>query len=188
MAGWATPSAVGEVPAPIAWVRDFVNTTDRETGTDDIATPAQLAAYLHALGWLSGDQEATGSDVELAHRLRRGLRRALELNHDDVQTSVPELDAVLSELPLRLGWSEPEPRLVPAGSGVGGALGGIVVGVTEALAGRTWRRLKICAADDCAWAYYDASKNRARNWCEYGCGNRIKVRAYRERRRAAAGL
>jgi predicted RNA-binding Zn ribbon-like protein len=169
-------------------VRDFVNTTDRETGTDDIATPAQLAAYLHALGWLSGDQEATDSDVELAHRLRRGLRRALELNHDDVRTSVPELEAVLSDLPLRLGWSEPEPRLVPAGSGVGGALGRIVAAVTEALAAGTWRRLKICAADDCAWAYYDASKNRARNWCEYGCGNRIKVRAYRERRRASAGL
>jgi predicted RNA-binding Zn ribbon-like protein len=188
VAGWATPSPVGEVPASIACVRDFVNTTDRETGTDDIATPAQLAAFLHASGRLSGGQEATESDVELAHRLRRGLRRALELNHDDERTSVPELDAALSELPLRLGWSQAEPRLVPAGSGVGGALGGIVVAVTEALAEGTWRRLKICAADDCAWAYYDASKNRARNWCEYGCGNRIKVRAYRERRRAASSL
>lgn len=188
MAGWATPSAVGEVPAPIACVRDFVNTTDRETGTDDIATPAQLAAYLRASGRLSGHQEATDADVELAHRLRRGLRRALELNHDDVRTGAPDLDAALGELPLRLEWSDSEPRLAPAGSGVGGALGGIVVAVAESLAEGTWRRLKICAADDCAWAYYDASKNRARNWCEYGCGNRIKVRAYRERRRAASGL
>jgi predicted RNA-binding Zn ribbon-like protein len=186
VAGWATPSPVGEVPASITCVRDFVNTTDRETETDDIATPADLAAYLHASGRLSPAQEATESDLELALRLRRGLRRSLELNHDGVRSALPELDAVLRELPLRLSWSDAEPRLAPLGSGVAGALADIVVAAAAAIADGTWRRLKICAADDCAWAYYDASKNRARNWCEYGCGNRIKVRAYRERRRATS--
>nr|WP_238993230.1 CGNR zinc finger domain-containing protein [Nocardioides caldifontis] len=46
----------------------------------------------------------------------------------------------------------------------------------------------MCAADDCAWAYYDhsrnRSRNRSRNWCELGCGNKAKTRAYRERLRA----
>ena len=59
--------------------------------------------------------------------------------------------------------------------------------MNEAVADGTWRRLKICADHECDWAYYDASKNRARNWCEYGCGNRAKVRAYRQRQRATSG-
>ena len=49
-----------------------------------------------------------------------------------------------------------------------------------------WWRLKICASDECEWAYYDHSKNRSRSYCEYGCGNKLKTRAYRARRRAAA--
>ena len=32
----------------------------------------------------------------------------------------------------------------------------------------------------------EVAVRQARNWCEYGCGNRIKVRAYRERRRATS--
>ena len=48
-----------------------------------------------------------------------------------------------------------------------------------------FRGLKICSSDECEWAYYDHSKNRSRHWCEYGCGNRVKTRAYRARRRAA---
>jgi predicted RNA-binding Zn ribbon-like protein len=32
----------------------------------------------------------------------------------------------------------------------------------EAAARAMWWRLKICAADDRAWAYYDHSKNRPR--------------------------
>ena len=48
----------------------------------------------------------------------------------------------------------------------------------------TWWRLKICASDECEWAYYDHSKNRSRQWCEYGCGNRIKSRNFRARQAA----
>jgi predicted RNA-binding Zn ribbon-like protein len=43
-----------------------------------------------------------------------------------------------------------------------------------------------CAADYCAWAFFDATKNRSRAWCEWGCGNRVKTRNYRARRKAAA--
>ena len=48
-----------------------------------------------------------------------------------------------------------------------------------------WWRLKICASDECEWAYYDHSKNRSRNYCEYNCGNKLKTRAYRARQKAA---
>jgi predicted RNA-binding Zn ribbon-like protein len=46
----------------------------------------------------------------------------------------------------------------------------------------SWPRLKACAADNCQWAFYDHSRNHSRVWCSMDvCGNREKVRSYRER-------
>ena len=61
-----------------------------------------------------------------------------------------------------------------------------VVGVVlRAQIDGTWPRLKVCAADDCRWAFYDSSRNRGGNWCKMEiCGNRMKNRSYRARRNA----
>jgi predicted RNA-binding Zn ribbon-like protein len=46
------------------------------------------------------------------------------------------------------------------------------------------RRLKVCANDTCRWAFYDESRNRIRVWCDSTrCGNVMKVRRFRERKR-----
>ncbi len=42
--------------------------------------------------------------------------------------------------------------------------------------------MKECAADNCNWLFYDASRNRSRRWCDMrDCGNRAKVRRFRKR-------
>jgi len=44
--------------------------------------------------------------------------------------------------------------------------------------------LKVCPADTCQWAFYDASRKRSAVWCDMRvCGNRAKVRGFRERTR-----
>lgn len=176
-----------DAPPPIAVVRDFVNTTDHETGGDDLSTPADLARYLRAEGLCSGRRQASDEDLLLAHRLRAGLRRALELNHDGMPASLPELRAALPELPIGLDWSEQGAALRTTADGVLGALARIGLAAHACTVDGIWWRLKICASDDCAWAYFDHSRNRSRNWCEYGCGNKVKTRAYRARQRSAAG-
>jgi predicted RNA-binding Zn ribbon-like protein len=46
-------------------------------------------------------------------------------------------------------------------------------------------RLKACENVDCFWVFYDNSRNRTRRWCDSrGCGNLIKVRRFRAKRRA----
>ena len=171
-----------EAPRVIAVVRDFVNTTDHETQTDELVTPAALARYLHAEGLLPASARATSADLRLAVELRRGLRSALELNHVAGAASLPVLEQALARLPVQLGWSGSEVSLVPGATGVRGSLASIGLAAHQAVADGSWWRLKICASDECEWAYFDHSKNRSRNWCEYGCGNKIKTRAYRARR------
>jgi predicted RNA-binding Zn ribbon-like protein len=171
-----------DVPRPIAVVRDFVNTTDRETGTDELDSAAGLSRYLLAEGLVERPVRATGDDLRRAVALRSGLRRALELNHEGRAESLPMLQAALAGLPVALGWGDDGVVLRPAAVGVSGALASIGLAAQQAAADGIWWRLKICASDECEWAYFDHSKNRSRNWCEYGCGNKVKTRAYRARR------
>jgi predicted RNA-binding Zn ribbon-like protein len=172
------------VPEDVGIVRDFVNTTDHETQTDDLTTPAELTRYLHTAGLLTARSRATGDDLALARTLRAGLRRALELNHDGESGAIPDLDRALARLPIELRWADNTATPIPVRSGVAGALTRIVIAMNQAMAADRWWRLKVCSSDECEWAYYDKSKNRSARWCEYGCGDRIKMRAYRARQKA----
>jgi predicted RNA-binding Zn ribbon-like protein len=182
MAAVDTPSPV--VPADIGVIRDYVNTTDHELGTDDLTTPADLTAYLHRAGLMTKRSRSTDDDLALARQLRAGLRRALQLNHVGESATVPELDAALDRLPLELRWSGDRVALAPTEQGVRGALANVAIAMSNAVADGIWWRLKICSSDECEWAYYDKSKNRSARWCEYGCGDKLKMRAYRARQRA----
>ncbi len=173
-----------DVPAPIAVVRDFVNTTDHETGIDELTAQAELGRYLTREGLLEGNARATADDLALARRLRAGLRKALEANHDGDTEALPELSSALQELPVALAWSREGPTLRTTAGGVRGALAKIGLAAQEAANEGLWWRLKICSHDECEWAYFDHSKNQSRSWCEYGCGNKVKTRAYRARQRA----
>jgi predicted RNA-binding Zn ribbon-like protein len=43
-------------------------------------------------------------------------------------------------------------------------------------------RLHECASDTCGWFFLDLTKNRSLRWCSMnGCGNRDKIRRFRER-------
>lgn len=49
-------------------------------------------------------------------------------------------------------------------------------------------RLKFCHAHDCGWLFIDASRNRSRRWCDMGdCGNRAKVKRFRQTQRRSGG-
>jgi predicted RNA-binding Zn ribbon-like protein len=60
---------------------------------------------------------------------------------------------------------------------VGGALGRVLASVVVASSKGTWARMKICAAEDCRWAYYDHSRSRT---------GRHKTRRYRRKKRSSA--
>jgi predicted RNA-binding Zn ribbon-like protein len=174
------------VPGDIGIVRDFVNTTDHETGIDDISTPAELTRYLHDAGLLERRTRATEADLDLARLLRSGLRHALEMNHSGDSGELPDLDQALAQLPCELRWQGNAAALTPLHGGIAGALTRVVIAMNEAMAADRWWRLKVCSSDECEWAYFDKSKNRSARWCEYGCGDKIKMRAYRARQKASA--
>ena len=183
------------VPPHVELLIAFTNSEDHELDTDDLTTRPQLTQWLFDHGLLERRVAATDGDLALARQLRAGLRDALVANHDG-SLDYSALDTAAAQLPLRLSGSligaqegqlGLQPGLRPVQDGIRGALARVLIAVNSAVADDTWRRLKICSADDCLWAFYDTTKNRSRAWCEWGCGNKAKTRNYRARKKAADG-
>jgi predicted RNA-binding Zn ribbon-like protein len=175
------------VPGHAQLLADFANTLeiDGDQRTESLDSGQALARWLAGRDLLSPAARVTGADLDLALSLRSGLRDVLRAHHDDTADPSPDLDAAAGRLPLRMAFDRGLPRLEPAGrTAVERALGALLVAVAEATADGSWERLKLCASDTCRWAFYDASRNRCRNWCSMNvCGNRQKTRVYRARHR-----
>lgn len=63
-------------------------------------------------------------------------------------------------------------------------LGTIAEAAGELLSSRDLRLVRRCANPDCVLFFYDSTRNHRRQWCAMaGCGNLMKVRAFRRRHR-----
>jgi predicted RNA-binding Zn ribbon-like protein len=179
-------------PAPdeLELVRAFVNTWDAEDDTEALDSPAELTAWLGEHGLLDAGARATTGDHRHAIALREALRALLLANAgmEPEPAAAGVLDAAARRAQLGVGF-DPDGRVhtAPRATGVDGALGRLLAIVAAAQEDGTWPRLKACMADDCQWAYYDRSRNRSAVWCDMQvCGNRQKVRSFRERHRPHA--
>lgn len=176
-------------PGDLELVRGFANTLDVEVGTDELSDEDRFSAWLRKCG-LDAGSRIDSKDLDLARRTRDALRALLEENSG----AEPDASAyeTLSEAGERAGFTlrfggGPEVTLVPSAGGVPGALGVVLSAVSDAVAGGTFERLKICRNEECAWAFYDRAKNRSGKWCDMSvCGNRVKARNYRRRGQQSA--
>ncbi|GAB2940601.1 hypothetical protein GCM10027280_31390 [Micromonospora polyrhachis] len=116
------------------------------------------------------------------------MRAAATANHDKAALPAGVLD-VLNDAVERAGillsftpdryW-----RAMARAEGADGAMGELVLRVTESMTAGTWPRLKVCVSDACHWAFYDTSRAGTGKWCSMRvCGNRAKQEAWRDRRR-----
>ncbi len=174
-------------PGALETVRAFVNTRDVDDDIEELARPADLARWLAEHDLLGGaaSTRATAEDLRHALELREALRAHLFSHHGDPldPAAVATLDAAARRARLTLRFEGPDrTTLEPAAGGADGALGRLLRIVDRAIDEGTWQRLKACPAETCQWAFYDASRNRSAVWCDMRvCGNRAKVRGYRER-------
>jgi predicted RNA-binding Zn ribbon-like protein len=188
------PGEAPTKPAPgeLVLVQQFVNSIELdEEGSDTIADPAGLRAWLAQAGLLEARADLTDDDVTRAQRVREALRALLLANNDGQlePAAIPTLNDAAQRAGLLVRFRDDgDSELAPEASGADGALGRLLGIVYTAMAEGTWPRLKACREDTCQWAFYDRSKNRSGAWCTMEvCGNRNKARAYRERRRPAEG-
>src|SRR5688572_26699594 len=93
---------------------------------------------------------------------REALRRLL-LDKRDPE-AIAALDRFARAAPLVVSLdADGTARLVPAGDDA--LIASLLAVVARAQADGTWERMKVCAAEDCRWAFYDRSRNHSRMWC-----------------------
>ena len=178
---------------------DFINSDWHDylgQGRDEdrLDNPAWMADFLGKWGLAAIDVERPAVRRQLRElrtllsRLALELREGKALNARDLAA----MNAFLDRGPVvrRLGCGEGgyTIRYEAVKSGVSAVLTEIAASFAEMLVDGDPRRIRVCENPDCRWIIYDRSKNRTRRWCEgpTGCGNLIKVRRHRKRKRQKA--
>jgi predicted RNA-binding Zn ribbon-like protein len=176
-------------PQPLYLVQRFINSVDLENGEDELDSPDALREWLAERGLIGAGDAVSDADVERAVDVREGLRSVL-LTHNGLpldEKKIERLDRAVADAGVRVRFRPGgEPELVPDATGVDGAIARLMAIVAAAVERGDWARLKACPREECEWAFYDRSKNRSGRWCQMEvCGNIVKARAFRKRRRAA---
>ena len=180
---------------------DLLNTRGPIEGveTERLGTPSDLLAWLDARGLAQGriaSLQASPAEVSVllteARRLRDELGRALEAFRERKGLSpdaVYGIDRLLrmGSVSRRLQVSGNRATLVEeqTGSALAATLAPVALAAAELLTAADPRRVRRCAASDCAAWFIDTSKGGRRRWCSMAtCGNRAKAAKHRRKRRA----
>ena len=179
---------------------DFLNTLSIDDGVsvEHLLIAADAVAFLAGRGLAHEDalsaQVADAGDRGWLERVRltRSALRALwdaEVEHrvpdaaaigavNAVLREAPRIELVLGEDCCGVGHRH------TADDPTGEALARLVEPFVAAVAAATTGRLRVCANDDCRWAFEDTSRAGRRRWCDMtSCGNVAKARRYRARKK-----
>ena len=173
----------GAAPGRLELVQAFLNTRDLEAGIERLDSPQALTAWLRSRRLLRRSEKAGPADLARALELREGVRAVLRAGDRQATEAGGVLDRAARRARVELRFDRAgRDRLDPSSTGPDQALGQILTALVAARADGTLSRLKTCADPGCEWAFFDHTRNRSGTWCDMAvCGNRAKVRAFRER-------
>jgi predicted RNA-binding Zn ribbon-like protein len=186
---WVSADEDKPAPMPLLHVQAFVNTLDADRGTDLLRDRDVASAWLTDAGLIAPGVAVSDQRLRLAREVREAIRALLRRNSGTGEMTSDQLRTLRT---LAGGYRpgvdvEPDGTVsIAAGGGadLGDGLLGLLLTIRDAQADGTWSRLKLCANPECDWAFYDRSRNRQGSWCTMAaCGNRIKNRHFRARRR-----
>jgi predicted RNA-binding Zn ribbon-like protein len=190
---------------------DFVNTVggradqraytvlrDKLPTFDDLLTWSRLAGLVSQAEVLRLVRRAAGNPKEAAVVLKRAatLREGLYRIFRSVVDGRRTVRNDIAILERELSNARDHERLSPAAGAfewtwddrdaLDRMLWAVSRSAAELLTSEDLSTLRHCGGEECGWMFLDTSRNRSRQWCDMrDCGNRAKVRRFRERRQRA---
>jgi predicted RNA-binding Zn ribbon-like protein len=189
---WVLP----DEPAPVRLMSTIW--ADAEGIHDDLAGPADLDAWLNAVGINCHGAKATQDELRSAIRLRDAVRRLAAHATGDhrpaAASAITDLDeavTVLNEHAAKL----PPPAIAASPSGLRLAKQAPASAVTTSLAGIAQQavallanhkdKLRACHAPGCV--LYFVKTHPRRGWCSVACGNRARAARHYDKIREGRG-
>lgn len=146
-----------------------------------------------AMAGLAPDQEkqpAPNGLLTLARALREGSRAVVEAAAKGTQADLSVINQVIEAgRPLRmLEWATDAQALRiatrPRDNSPASLLAPIAEALVSLVTNETFEFVRQCEAHDCVLLFHDLSKSHRRRWCSMAtCGNRMKVAAFRSRKK-----
>ncbi|MDO7882452.1 CGNR zinc finger domain-containing protein [Salinibacterium soli] len=157
--------------------------TASRSGTDEIATPAQLTALLdeHTYSGRFDRDERELADVQ---QTRDRLRHIWSLDRDDAALEINAMLRDANALPYLVRHDHFDWHLHATDADaplaerirVEAALA-----LADVIRSDETGRMRVCDADDCTGLLLDLSRNGSKRFCSVRCGNRMNQLAFRER-------
>jgi predicted RNA-binding Zn ribbon-like protein len=171
-------------PGELELVRSFLSLHDHSAIDGSTLQPAAAALtwWLRSEELVPADVDVSDEDFAWALEIRDALVETVRENMGAPHATDADtrLNTAAAETGLRPRFNDP--RLVPGVDGVRGAIGRLLGVAFMARLDGSWHRFRLCADPTCTTVFYDHSKNHSAKWCSMQtCGNRNKVRAFRQR-------
>ena len=183
-------SGVNPAPGDLETVRSFLSLHDHAPGIDDSfpPTPDTLERWIRDRGLVDEGEPITDEDLVWGLGVREALMTKIDENagaprdHDAIE----RLNHAAQDTGLQLCFGCEENRLHTEAGGMRGAIGRVLGTAFLADLDGSFHRLRQCQDPTCTAVFFDHSKNHSAKWCSMAvCGNRNKVRKFRERERTA---
>lgn len=169
---------------------DFVGTLKwrrRPEPEEQLDAPPRIGEWARGANLVDDLDPAAAGDLERALAVREALYRTVTTASAGGRP-VPRDRALLNET----AGGSPIPATLTASARVrrhgttAQLLTSVVLDAFDLLAGGQLELVRECEADECTRLFVDSSHGRTRRWCGMAeCGNRAKVRAFRQRQEAA---
>jgi predicted RNA-binding Zn ribbon-like protein len=187
---WLADEESKPAPGRLLRIQALVNTVELPTGPDRLADPVDARPWLIDNGLMAAEAQLSDADLQLLRDVREALRAVL------VHNSGGPAPTEAQWMPLRtvaaggVARAEVDANgnvgLEATGDSVPERLVDLLLIMRDAQRDGGWARLKVCGNDECRWAFYDRSRNHGGTWCEMSsCGNKLKNRDFRARRKKA---
>jgi predicted RNA-binding Zn ribbon-like protein len=170
---------------------DFIATSGARAG-ELLPAPSSLAAWLVAARLTERAPSLSAVELNDAYALRATLSRLVRASIDDGPFDQGDLELTNAiaarQAPIRSLSLRGEDLVAQAAAPkTDQCLGVIARDAIDLLTGPQRALLRTCAAEDCSGLYVDLSRGQRRKWCTTtGCGNRTRVNAHRNRRKATS--
>jgi len=171
---------------------DFLNTEwPTASGKEDFfETDEDVFSWLRQAGLASdGVQEVrpTGALLRAARALRSVLRTLVESRKAGKVPDFSDLNAFLvaAQSHPQLVWTKSKSialKTVRAADTAEQILAPVALKAAELFSTADFRRVRRCGEHTCVHWFFDTTRPGRRRWCSMAtCGNRLKVKSYRER-------
>lgn len=177
---------------------DFINSEygQGEQRHDCFSDDQSVASWLKMAGiWPdSANQQVPQGLLAKARELRDGARAAVNAALKGVAEDLTVLNQVLEAgRPVKkLEWNDSTQAfrigVYPSDNSPASLLWPIADSLVKLVTSDKFEFVRQCEAHDCILLFHDLSKSHRRRWCSMAtCGNRMKVAAFRSRKKPAQG-